>query len=128
MLEAQLGDRICQSVVVAVARVAGDEDVPAHLEELLAERIELLRAVGETVQQNEGSLGSAAVGVEPGLTDGVDVRAVEVLDARGDPNGIFVCIATHSPHPICNDLLRGFRAVVRTACGARAVPRLCRGE
>ena len=61
----QFGDRGVQAVGVAVPRVAGDQDVPAELEEPAADRIELLWAVGEAVQQDQRSLHPAPVGVEP---------------------------------------------------------------
>jgi hypothetical protein len=79
-----------------MARVSGDEDVPAQPVEVLAERIELLRAIRKSMQKDDGALGAATVGVKARAADGVDVRAVEVLDAGGDLNPSFVGVAAHS--------------------------------
>jgi hypothetical protein len=48
------------------------------------------------MKKDEGVLGAAAVGVEARVTDRVDVRTVEVLEAGGDLNSSFVGIAAHS--------------------------------
>ena len=76
-------------------RVAGDEDIPAKVEELAAELVELLRAAGEAVQQDQRTLGASAVRVEPGVAERVDVRAVEVLQRAGDPDAFRVVVAGH---------------------------------
>jgi hypothetical protein len=79
-----------------MARVPGDEHVPAQLEELLPERVELLRAIRKPMKEDEGPLGSAAVCVEARMTHWVDVRTIELLEARGDFDSSLVCIAAHS--------------------------------
>jgi hypothetical protein len=78
-----------------MARIPGDEHVPAQPIEVLAERIELLGAIRKPMKEDEGVLGAMAVGVNPRVTGGVDVGTVEVLKARGDLNSNFVRIAAH---------------------------------
>ena len=79
-----------------MARVPGDEHVPAQLEELLPERVELLRAIRKPMKEDEGPLGSATVSVEARVTHGIYVRTTEFQKARGDFDSSLVCIAAHS--------------------------------
>jgi hypothetical protein len=79
-----------------MARIPGDEDVPAQPVKVLAEVVELLRAVREAMQQDHGALGAVAVGVEARVTRRVDVGTVEVLETGGNLNSSFVRIAAHS--------------------------------
>src|SRR5712692_9414658 len=95
LLRAQLGDRRRQPIRVAMARIPGDEHVPAEPIEMQAERIELLRAIRKPMKKDEGALGAMAVGVKARVTSGVDVGTVEVLEARDDLNSSFVRIAAH---------------------------------
>src|SRR5260370_7763849 len=80
-----------------MARIPRDENVPAQLVEGLAQVVELLRAVGEPVQQYQRTLGALAVDVQARAANGVDVGSIERLEAAGDLNSSLVRAAGHSP-------------------------------
>jgi hypothetical protein len=70
--------------------VARDEDVPTAVEELATDRVELLRASGELMEQHESPLRAISVGVQPGVALRVDVGAVEIFQRCGDTDAFVV--------------------------------------
>src|SRR6266853_879139 len=83
-----------------MARISRDENVPAQLVEGPAQVVELLRAVGEPVQQYQRTLRAPAVDVQTSAANGVDVGSIERLEAAGDLNSSFVRVAGHSRYGI----------------------------
>src|SRR6266568_5674693 len=102
-------------------RVPRDENVPAQLVEALAQGVELLRAVGEPVQQYQGTLGAPAVDVQARVADGIDIGSIERLEAAGDLNSSLVRVAGHCRYGI---LSRGVDFDLTAE--QRAVRELCR--
>ena len=93
---AQLGDRGAEAICVAVAGVARDEDIPAPVMELPAQRVELLGTVGEAVQEEQRPLSGVPVGVKARPADGVHIRAIERFQLSGDLDPSFVWTNIHS--------------------------------
>src|SRR5260370_8256343 len=89
-----------RGVRVAMVRIRGDENVPAQVVEPLGQVVELLRAVGEPVQQYQRTLGALAVDVQASAANGVDVGSIERLEAVGALNSSFVRVAGHSRYGI----------------------------
>src|SRR5207247_10013802 len=95
MIRAQLCDRSVQTIGVSMPRIARDEDVPSALVELAAERIELLGAVGEAVEEDERTLHTLAVRVRARVAERVDVGAVQVVQGRRNPHPFRVEVVSH---------------------------------
>jgi hypothetical protein len=72
--------------------ITRDEDVPASAEELLAQGVHLLRAVGEAVEQHERPFRSVPVRVEARLAERADVGPVEILDRLRDTDAFRVTV------------------------------------
>src|SRR5258706_14430768 len=104
-----------------MARIPRDENVPAQLVEGLAEGVELLRAVGEPVQQYQRTLGAPAVDVQARAANGIDVGSIERLETAGDLNSSRVGVAGHCRYGI---LSRGVDFDLTAE--QRAVRELCR--
>src|SRR5712671_2035435 len=104
-----------------MARIPRDENVPAQLVEGPAQVVELLRAVGEPVQQYQRTLRAPAVDVQTSAAKGVDVGSIEGLEAAGDLNSSLVRVAGHSRYGI---LSRGVD--FELTAEQRAVRELCR--
>ena len=91
----ELRDRGGQAIRIAVPGISGNEDIPAQIMEVLAQRVELLRAVREPVKQDERALGSVPMGVEACAAGGVDVGTVQRFQAFRDLDSRLVGIAAH---------------------------------
>src|SRR5258708_28256411 len=104
-----------------MARIPRDENVPAQAVKAPAEVVELLRAVGEPVQQYQRTFRAVAMDVQASAAKGVDVGSVERLKTACDLNSSFVRVAGHSRYGI---LSRG--GDFDLTAEQRAVRELCR--
>src|SRR5207249_1812180 len=100
VIRPQLRDGGVEPVCVTVARIARDKDVPAASKEILAEVIELTRAVGEPVEQYQRALSRLPMRVQARVAIGIHVGPVKSLEASGDLDRLYV------RHPPCKDCMQ----------------------